>query len=101
MGLLPGCGGVDGTGTAGTGSAAVAHHTWEGWTVFEVPNLDDMSIDPADYNAAAAVLGQLACYAGAKGHAMRLRLKGDIEAALSWERMLEGMYARLPQWAKW
>jgi hypothetical protein len=69
--------------------------------LFDVPNLDALSVDSADYDLAADVLGQLAAYAHAKARAMRLRVQGDVEAALSWEKHQEALYRKLPQWARW
>jgi len=68
---------------------------------YEPVNLDAFSIDPADLRQLAEVYGGLAAYADLKANAMELRLKGDIEAALSFERSCETTYRRLPQWARW
>jgi hypothetical protein len=69
--------------------------------LFEVPNLDCLSIDPGDLLQAAAVFSLLASYAEHTGRAMELRLQGDIDAALSFEKAAQASYKRLPAWAKW
>ena len=69
--------------------------------MFDVPNLDGLSVDPADYFAAAEVFGRLAAYADVKGRAMQLRAAGDVEAARAFERTAEATYRRLPEWAQW
>lgn len=68
---------------------------------FDVPNLDGLSIDPADLLAASWVFTVLAIYAEHKGRAMRLRAAGDLDGAGSFERAAESAYAKLPAWAKW
>jgi hypothetical protein len=72
-----------------------------GAALFESPNLDGLSMDPADYDRAEQVLRQLAGYCNAKAQAMRLRLAGDVNRALAVERYADGLYQQLPQWAKW
>lgn len=69
--------------------------------LFDVPNLDDLSIDPADLHKAAEMFGRLAAYADMKARAMELRTQGDVEAALCFERNCETTYKRLPAWARW
>lgn len=69
--------------------------------LFEVPNLDGLSVDAGDLLHAAAVFSLLACYAESKGRAMELRAMGDVEAAVSFERHADGAYKRLPEWARW
>jgi hypothetical protein len=69
--------------------------------LFDVPNLDDLSIDPADYDRAAQVFDALARYASLKASAMRTRLAGRINPALRMEERLEEIYASLPEWARW
>lgn len=68
---------------------------------FEVPNIDDCSIDPDDYEALARVFGQLSDYASLKASAMRARLKGDIQFAIRHENGCERIYKQLPEWARW
>lgn len=65
------------------------------------PNLDGLSIDPADLEAAEKVFALLSAYAGHTASAMRFRLSGDVEAALAFERCAESVYRKLPKWAKW
>lgn len=67
----------------------------------EVPNLDCLSDDPADLKEAAQLFGLLSCYCDAKANALRMRQRGDIEAALRLEQNAEQTYKELPQWAKW
>lgn len=69
--------------------------------MFDVPNLDDMSVDPNDYIDAEAVLKQLAAYCSLKQRAMRARLSGAVEVAVAWEQQMEAIYKRLPEWARW
>lgn len=69
--------------------------------MFDCPNLDGLSIDPADYDQVADVLRRLALYAERKAHAMRARLAGDVNEALRFERMNDAAYEQLPQWARW
>jgi hypothetical protein len=68
---------------------------------YEPINLDCFSVDPADLRQLAEVYGRLAAYADQKAHAMELRSKGDMEAALSFERACDATYQRLPAWARW
>lgn len=69
--------------------------------LFEVPNLNCLSVDFGDLLHAAHVLRLLADYAENKGRAMELRAKGDIPMALNIESYLESVYKKLPKWAKW
>jgi hypothetical protein len=68
---------------------------------YEPINLDCFSTDPADLRQLAEVYGRLAAFADLKANAMELRSRGDIEAALSFERACETTYRRLPGWARW
>lgn len=68
---------------------------------FEVPNLDDASVDPADLDNIATVLRLLADYAEIKANAMRYRLEGDILTAVRLERSCQRLYGKLPEWARW
>lgn len=43
----------------------------------------------------------LAAYACNKATAMRCREYGDVQAALVYELICDGIYKRLPQWARW
>lgn len=69
--------------------------------LFEAPNLDCLSVDPSDYEAASWVLCRLATYARVKGEAMQQRLRGDVTQALISERVCDGIYKALPKWARW
>ncbi|HXJ56440.1 MAG TPA: hypothetical protein VNU68_07220 [Verrucomicrobiae bacterium] len=69
--------------------------------VFDVPNLDDASIDPRDYYALAETLKTLQFYACHKALAMEARLRGDIADAARLESKLESQYRILPSWATW
>jgi hypothetical protein len=68
---------------------------------FEVPNLDGLSIDPQELREAAGVFTNLAEYARNKASAMENRLNGNIERALYYESLCDGIYRRLPRWARW
>jgi hypothetical protein len=68
---------------------------------FEVPNLDDLTIDPEELKRVAVVLGTLSNYATHKAQAMRYRSAGDIITALRWERDCQAIYEKLPKWARW
>jgi hypothetical protein len=67
----------------------------------ELPNLDGLSTDPADLEIASRVFGLFAAYADALARAKELRAKGDVEAALSFERSADATYKRMPLWARW
>lgn len=69
--------------------------------LFEAPNLDCLSIDPADLLTAAQVLHDLGDYAHNKADAMRQRLDGNIGAAVTHERLCDIIYKKLPRWARW
>lgn len=45
--------------------------------------------------------GKLAGYASNKATAMTCRARGDIQAALCYERICETIYNDLPEWARW
>lgn len=45
--------------------------------------------------------GLLAAYAASKATAMRCRLDGRIATALDYERVCDGLYERLPAFARW
>lgn len=89
----------------------------------EAPNLDCLSIDPADYvafcvkhllglnshelfpdipkEARDAATSKLAEYARHKGAAMRYRLRGRIALAMANEEICEAIYRELPEFARW
>ncbi len=69
--------------------------------LFEVPNLDDISIDPDDYRQLVVVFGILQEYANTKHQAMRYRTFRELMAALRLEAHLEVLYDQLPEWARW
>jgi hypothetical protein len=69
--------------------------------LFESPNLDDLSVDPADLDEAARVLRALSVYAEHKASAMRLRMSGDVRTATDTEAVCDYLYHRLPEWARW
>lgn len=68
--------------------------------LFEAINLDGFT-QVEDVQEMARVFGLLSCYAEAKANAIRMRLRGDIEAARSFEKNCEYTYGDLPVWAKW
>ena len=43
----------------------------------------------------------LALYAGNKGTAMLCRERGDVPTALYYERICDGIYQKLPNFARW
>jgi len=68
---------------------------------FDVPNLDDASMDAADYEVLADTLRKLAMYATSKAAAIGFRKSGNIASALQHEARLERLYDDLPEWARW
>jgi hypothetical protein len=69
--------------------------------MFEVPNLDDLSTDAADYNEAFKVFALLAQYAALKHCAMLARQGGNVAGALENEKTTQTVYGALPEWARW
>ena len=69
--------------------------------LFEVPNLDGMSMDPDDLRIAGDVFVQLAEYCRVTSTAMCARLDGRITAAIRHEHSAQIIYNSLPGWAKW
>jgi hypothetical protein len=65
-----------------------------------VPNLDSVT-DDGELAELENTFGRLAAYVGHKRQAIKYRLCGDIEAALSYERACDEHYKRLPFWARW
>ena len=49
----------------------------------------------------SSVCSLYASYAESRARAQELRLAGDIEAALAFERCCDATYRKLPEWAKW
>ena len=74
-------------------------------SIYEPVNLDgfhhDADGDSAELVALENVYGRLAAYIEHKRQAMKYRIHGDIECALSYERAMEEHYKRLPAWARW
>ncbi len=58
-------------------------------------------IFPSTPKGYATATKNLANYAANKATAMRCRLAGKIEAAICYELICEGIYDRLPKFAKW
>jgi hypothetical protein len=69
--------------------------------LFDSPNLDCLSVDAEDLEAACVVLGLLSYYAKLKARAMRARAAGKIATALELERKCDMTYNRLPAGARW
>ena len=88
----------------------------------EVPNLDCMTLEPAELRewaravlddpeaaaerwgagrGAAPVALALAVYAQRKAAAVSMRLAGEIAGAVAHERAIDATYANLPAWARW
>lgn len=65
-----------------------------------IPNLDGFAT-AGELRTLATIYSLLAAYADHKASAMELRAKGDIEAALAFERCCEASYRKLPEWARW
>ena len=68
--------------------------------MFEVPNLDAFSHDPADQKEAARVLRILADYCDNRAVSIEARLEGRIDIALKNEAVNEHRYRSLPAWAR-
>jgi len=68
---------------------------------FDVPNLDDASVDPADYRELAKVFGKLESICRRKASSIQSRLDGDIKDAKAMEECNERFYDSLPAWAQW
>jgi hypothetical protein len=69
--------------------------------LFDVPNLDDLSVDPEDSRRAARVMRALANYLDHKRCAMKYRVAGKIEEASAHENTCDRIYRALPGWARW
>lgn len=69
--------------------------------LFDVPNLDDLSIDPQDLRDAQDVLALAYEYAEQKASAMELRMEGDVATASLFEQRAEEIYFKLPKRARW
>lgn len=68
--------------------------------VFEPVNLDGFA-RREELLKLARVCYWLGMYAEDKATAMRLRVEGDIPAALSFENACDHTYKKLPDWARW
>jgi hypothetical protein len=76
--------------------------------ISEIPNLDDHSIDPNDYDkliveflVAGQCLLRLSNYAQIKAESIKERKAGNIEKAFLLSRNMENTYNELPDWARW
>jgi hypothetical protein len=69
--------------------------------LFDVPNLDCLSVDAADMRAAATVLHLLGWYAECLAREMELNAAGHVQEAASWARQMDETYDLLPRWARW
>ena len=67
----------------------------------DVPNLDDITIDPKELRKFGRDLTRLAAYTLSKANAMENRIKGKIELALLDERHCEQLYNMLPPEWRW
>lgn len=65
-----------------------------------VPCLDAIT-DDGELAQLENTFGRLAAYVGHKRQAVKYRLAGDIECALSHERVMDDHYKQLPEWARW
>jgi hypothetical protein len=68
---------------------------------FEPTNIDCFSVDHKDLEALSHVFSLYASYAHSKACAMKFRHKGDIEAAVAFEKNADHTYKQLPVWARW
>lgn len=65
----------------------------------QTPNLDCMTAE--ELRQCETVLARLASYAGHKRNAMRLRIEGQISAALREEKAADDQYQQLPANCTW
>lgn len=72
-----------------------------------LPNLDgladyeDMRAFGRELDQVASAMALLSAYATNKAHAMAFRQDGDIPRAREHEAVCDGIYKRLPEWARW
>ena len=66
---------------------------------FDVPNLD--GLDAADLAALRDVFRLLGAYADDRRRAMEYRERGQVQTAINNEQLMQGLYDRLPEWARW
>lgn len=69
--------------------------------MFEVPNLDGLSTEIADYARAAMVFGLLRDYCLNKQIAMSYRQAGRVDVAKEYEVECDRLHNLLPNWARW
>jgi len=70
--------------------------------LFDVPNLDGLSVDPDDYAKAEEVFRHLMNYSKYKKQSMEFRSSGDVSNALICEYLADAIYlTELPEWARW
>lgn len=67
----------------------------------EIPNLDDLSVNPEDYGRLQIAFQELAEFCSYKMSAMECRKAGDIEDAKRLERKADRIHARLPLPWRW
>lgn len=65
----------------------------------EIPNIDAMSRE--ELVELQKGLSALERYVRSRHAAIKARLEGDIQHALYCERVCEGFYKHLPDWARW
>ncbi len=61
----------------------------------------DLIDDDGELAELENTFGRLAAIAGHRRAARKYRLMGDIECALSYERIIDQYYDQLPEWARW
>lgn len=71
------------------------------WHRFNRPSRKDAERLVGRRKGFTTLCGSLAAYASNKATAMRCRENGNIDAALSYERIADGIYDRLPADLKW
>lgn len=69
--------------------------------LFDVPNLDGLSVDADDYFQASEVFHALSVYCQNKKISMSFRKHGNICKSEEIEKRNEKIYESLPDWAKW
>lgn len=71
------------------------------WARFNRPSRKDAERLVGRRRGFTSIVSDLAAYAANKATAMRCRAEGKIETALSYERIADGIYDRLPADIKW
>jgi hypothetical protein len=69
--------------------------------MIDVPNLDDLSVNPADYRELETTFNLLASYCSLKARSIDLRTDGNMVEATRYEKAMDRLYQKLPSWAKW